>query len=286
MEKIAASIVVFNTEVFLLRRAMDSFLSSTISGPLEIIDNSPTNYLEQFCTDDSRVTYFHTGKNLGYGSAHNIAIRKHLDHSKYHLVLNPDVYFEATTLEKLYYFMEANPQAGLSMPSVYNTAGELQMSCKLLPTPLNLAMRRFFPMMGWFTQINDRYEMHQCGFEHVMNVPFLSGCFMFLRTSSLKKTGLFDEQFFLYAEDTDLSRRIHLQFETLYFPGAAITHLHARGSYKDFNLTLQNLKSAIQYFNKWGWFFDSERTSINAQALSQPKRPTALNSSINKIKVA
>jgi hypothetical protein len=286
MEKISASIVTYNTEVFLLKRAMDSFLSSNITGPLVIIDNSPTDYLKQFCEDIDSVTYIYSRQNLGYGKAHNIAIRKHLDQSKYHLVLNPDVYFDATTLEKMYYFMEAHPQAGLAMPKVYNTEGEFQMNCKLLPAPINLATRRFFPIKSWFKKINDRYEMQERGFDHVMNVPFLSGCFMFLRTSSLKHTGLFDEQFFLYAEDTDLSRRIHQQFETLFFPGAAITHLHARGSYKDFNLTFQNLKSAIQYFNKWGWFFDLERKQINARALSQTNRIAQEDTSLDKIKVA
>lgn len=265
---------------------MDSFLNSSISGPLVIIDNSTTDYLKQFCEDIPDVTYIHTGRNLGYGKAHNIAIRSHLDRSTYHLVLNPDVYFDTTTLEKLYYFMESHPQAGLAMPKVFNTEGQLQMNCKLLPAPINLALRRFFPIKNWFKQINNRYEMQERGFDHVMNVPFLSGCFMFLRTSSLKKTGLFDEQFFLYAEDTDLSRRIHLQFETLFFPDAAITHLHARGSYKDFNLTLQNLKSAIQYFNKWGWFFDQERKLVNARALSQTNRMVRENAPLDKIKVA
>ena len=84
--------------------------------------------------------------------------------------------------------------------------------------------------------------------------------------TALKQIGLFDERFFLYAEDTDLSRRIHQKFETLYFPWAEIFHVHERGSYKNFGLTLHNLKSAAQYFNKWGWFFDRERTIINQRA--------------------
>jgi GT2 family glycosyltransferase len=100
-----------------------------------------------------------------------------------------------------------------------------------------------------------------------MNVPFLSGCFMFFRTSALKQVGLFDERFFLYAEDTDLSRRMHQQFKTLFYPKAEIFHVHARGSYKNFVLTLHNLKSAAQYFNKWGWFYDPIRKEINRNTL-------------------
>ncbi len=117
--------------------------------------------------------------------------------------------------------------------------------------------------------------MKTSGYKQVMNVPFLSGCFMFLRNEALKKSGLFDERFFLYAEDTDLSRRMHQQFETLFYPEVEICHVHARGSYKDFGLTFHNTKSAIQYFNKWGWFFDADRTAINHRAYTQSKRTRA-----------
>ncbi|GHN00387.1 glycosyl transferase family 2 [Cytophagales bacterium WSM2-2] len=266
MEKIRASIVVYETEPHLLKQAMESFLNSPMAGQLTIIDNSPTDFLRQF--SGPRVEYIFVGKNVGYGKAHNLAMSDSLEKSHYHIVLNPDVCFNPGTLERIYDFMEDNPQAGLAMPKVYGTDGELQMMCKLLPQPLNLFLRRFFPFDNWFKGFNDYYEMKNTGYNRVMNVPFLSGCFMFLRTSALKRTGLFDERFFLYAEDTDLSRRIHQQFETLFFPDAEITHVHARGSYKNFKLTIRNAISAIQYFNKWGWFIDAEREIINERAMA------------------
>lgn len=286
MEKITASIVTYNTDTLLLKRAVDSFLKSSLTGRLFIIDNSPKDSLRHYCEGVTGVTYLFNKKNIGYGKGHNIAIRQVLEQSQYHLVLNPDVYFDPWALEKIFYFMEEHPRAGLVMPKVYNAENELQMLCKLLPTPYNLAGRRFFPFKKWIANFNERYEMKESGYQSVMNVPFLSGCFMFLRTSALKKTGLFDERFFLYAEDTDLSRRIHQQFQTLYFPGAEITHLHARGSYKDFYLTFQNLKSAIQYFNKWGWFFDSERKLINQSALSPTNAVPLEKTSLEKMRVA
>jgi GT2 family glycosyltransferase len=268
MEKLRASIVVYKTDPNQLRLVMDYFLNSTITGILTIIDNSPTDQLRQLCSRTG-VEYIYNSKNVGYGRAHNIALKKSINQSLYHLVLNPDVSFEPDALEKIFHFMEEHPQAGLTMPKVFSAEGELQMLCKLLPTPLDLATRRFFPFDSWFKKLNARYEMKNGGYERVMNVPFLSGCFMFLRTEAIKQVGLFDERFFLYAEDTDLSRRLHEQFLTLFFPGAEIRHVHARGSYKDFWLTMQNLKSAIQYFNKWGWFFDADRIAINQRAQMQ-----------------
>lgn len=268
MEKLRASIVSYKTDPTQLRQVITCYQNSTLTGHLTIIDNSPTDELRQLCIE-LKVEYVFVGENLGYGKAHNIALSKSLNKALYHLVLNPDVYFEKDTLEKIFLFMEEHPQAGLAMPKVYSENGQVQMCCKLLPTPIDLATRRFSPFDSWFRKMNDRYEMKGMGFGHVMNVPFLSGCFMFLRTSALKKVGLFDERFFLYAEDTDLSRRLHEEFQTLFFPGAQIQHVHARGNYKDFWLTLQNLKSAIQYFNKWGWFFDADRRATNQRAQMQ-----------------
>jgi len=98
-------------------------------------------------------------------------------------------------------------------------------------------------------------------------VPFLSGCFMLLRTEALQKVGLFDERFFLYFEDTDLSRRIHQQFRTVFFPDATIQHIHERKSYKEFKQLWYHIKSSIYYFNKWGWFIDRERDTVNRNIL-------------------
>jgi len=232
------------------------------------------------------LNYIFNNDNLGYGRGHNLAIKQCVDRSLYHLVLNPDVRFGPDVIEKLFHFMESKPQAGLAMPKVRGSDGQLQMLCKLLPTPLDLATRRFFPFKGWFKSRNERYEMKSTGYNQVMNVPILSGCFMFLRNESLKKVGLFDERFFLYAEDTDLSRRIHRQFETLFFPDAEINHVHARGSYKDFRLTLHNVKSAVQYFNKWGWFFDEDRAMINQRASAQVQGASAPDSTLREVKAA
>ena len=285
MEKITASIVVYKNDPALLTQAIDSFLASHITGPLTIIDNSPTAELREVC-ERRGVTYVFNNENLGYGRGHNVALQGNLDRSLYHLVLNPDVCFSPEVLDKLFHFMENNRQAGLVMPKVLGSGGRLQMLCKLLPSPIDLATRRFFPFENWFKGRNERYEMKESGYNRVMNIPFLSGCFMFLRTEALRKVGLFDERFFLYAEDTDLSRRMHQQFETLYFPGVEIRHVHARGSYKDVGLTFHNIKSACQYFNKWGWFFDAERDAVNQKAYAQTRIVRAEESVIREVKAA
>ena len=114
-----------------------------------------------------------------------------------------------------------------------------------------------------------RFEMLDSGYDHVMNVPFLSGCFMFLRVSALKQIGLFDERFFMYGEDIDLSRRMHKCFKTLYYPDVTIIHHHEAASYKSLKMMFVHIRNIIKYFNKWGWFFDSERRKVNKIAIRE-----------------
>ena len=111
----------------------------------------------------------------------------------------------------------------------------------------------------------ERFEMRASGYDHVMDVPYLSGCFMFLRTDTLKRVGLFDERYFLYPEDIDLTRRIHAVCRTVYYPDVQVVHHHARGSYRNPKMLAVHLWNMAKYFNKWGWLHDPERKRVNRE---------------------
>jgi hypothetical protein len=179
------------------------------------------------------------------------------------------VYFGEGALEELYDFMEKNKDIGLVMPKILYPSGEIQYLCKLLPTPFDLFGRRFLnfqPFKNYIEKRNEIYELRFTGYDKIMEVPYLSGCFMFLRTSVLEKVGLFDENIFMYLEDTDLSRRIHKVAKTVFYPNTYIYHEYEKGSYKNWKLLTYHIKSAIYYFNKWGWVFDKERNQMNNRA--------------------
>lgn len=270
MHKVSASIVIYKSNPEMLRKAIDSYLNatSTLDAKLYLIDNSPCDKARYFA-DNHRIHYFFNNKNIGFGAGHNIALKKSIaDGSYYHIVLNPDVYFEVTAIKTLFEFMEANHNVGLCMPKVLYPDGRLQPLCKLLPSPRILIFRRFlFFLHKLLDKQNYYYELQFTGYNKIMDVPFLSGCFMFLRTEVLEHVGLFDERIFLYTEDVDLSRRIHKQYRTVFYPDVTIYHYHQRGSYKSTTLLMHNIHSAIKYFNKWGWLFDKERDLINRNAL-------------------
>jgi GT2 family glycosyltransferase len=267
--RISASIVVYKNDPTILSEAVKSFLESTSGSKLYIVDNSPTDEIASM-VDHPRVEYIFNNRNVGFGAGHNIALRKMLreGRSDYHIVLNPDIYFEKNVVTKLTDYMESNTQVGLIMPKVLYPDGRLQPVCKLLPSPATLISRRFLKFNSSLTKrINHWYEMHFTGYDKIMDVPFLSGCFMYLRVDALKKIGLFDERIFLYTEDTDLSRRIHQYYRTVFYPDAVIYHYNERASYSSAFALVHHTRSAITYFNKWGWFNDAEREIINQQVL-------------------
>ncbi len=271
MRTINVSIVLFNNNPETISKAINSCLLSELVYKIYLIDNSPTDELREFSKLDHRIVYIFNNANLGFGKAHNIAMKKSIEEcTPYHLVLNPDVCFEEGVLEELYKFMEENTDVGLVMPKVLYPDGRIQYLCKLLPTPFDLFGRRFlnfYPFKKYIEKRNEIYELRFTGYDKIMEVPYLSGCFMFIRTKVLEKVGLFDERFFMYLEDTDLSRRIHRVAKTIYYPYVNIYHEYVKGSYKNKVLLKYHIQSAIKYFNKWGWLFDREREEINKKIL-------------------
>ena len=216
------------------------------------------------------IYYIFNNANMGYGKAHNIAIRKSIEQGlPYHIILNPDIIIEKGALEKLTDYMEQHPEVGNIMPKITYPNGELQYLCKLLPRPIDLIFRRFLPWEKIRNKINERYELRFFNYNEIMNIPNLSGCFMFLRTKALEKVGLFDENIFMYIEDIDLNRRIHNVYRTIYYPDATVVHEYQKESYKNKKLLKAHIQSAIYYFNKYGWFFDKDRSNINRNILEK-----------------
>ena len=268
--KLSASIVLYNTKVNDLKRVIDSYFAYQGEKQLFLVDNSPSDELKNIVAmyPNNEIHYIFNNANMGYGKAHNIAIKKSIEQNlPYHIILNPDIIIEKGALEKLTDYMEQHPEVGNIMPKIIYPDGELQYLCKLLPSPIDLIFRRFIPVKKWKDAINKRYELHSFGYDKIMNVPNLSGCFMFLRTEVLKQVGLFDENIFMYLEDIDLNRRIYSKYQTIYYPKARVIHEHQKESYKSKKLLKAHIKSAIYYFNKYGWFFDKERTYINKKTL-------------------
>lgn len=256
MYDISASLVVFNPRVEYLLETITSFCNCKLDIKLIIIDHSPisnSDYLKSFIN----VSYIHDPSNPGFGAGHNNGIRYLKFNSKYHLILNPDVYFEKGTLEKIFDFMNLNQNVGHLMPKVLFPDKSFQYLCKKNPTVFDMFARGFLPnpIKSFFSNRLDNFEYKCFNFdEMIFDVPYLSGCFMFFRVSTLKSVGFFDESIFMYLEDADITRRFLNVSRTVYFPSATVYHHYSGLTHKKLKYKWITVQSAIKYFNKWGWF--------------------------------
>ncbi len=227
-----------------------------------LLDNSEEKE-QNFPMKSEKLRYMYMGSNLGYGKAHNIALRESAYYkTSFHLVMNSDIRVKAEDIDAMHDWMLANPAVGLLMPKVVYPDGTQQYLAKRLPTPLDVFGRRFFPA-SLIACRNRRYELRDMDLTRPVNAPYLSGCFMFLRTKAAVEAGLFDERYFMYPEDIDLTRTIHRNYLTLYYPEWTIVHAHARDSYKNKHMLRIHIRNMCLYFNKWGWLFDHERRTFN-----------------------
>ncbi|MEN9946158.1 MAG: hypothetical protein RLZZ293_544, partial [Pseudomonadota bacterium] len=195
-----------------------------------LIDHSPTNDLNQLSQIASQVIYYFNPSNLGYGAGHNLAIKHSINNLiDFHLVVNPDIRFNQQVLAELIQFMLNKPQVGLVMPKVYYPDGRLQALCKLLPTPWQIIARRCLSQQR-LDQLNYQYTLQASAYNQIMQVPYLSGSFMLFRVVDLAIIGGFDERFFMYFEDTDISRRFYQQQKAWFYPHVSIIHEHNQQS--------------------------------------------------------
>lgn len=259
------SIVRYRHSLEEVRSLLDTLLAAPVVSTIFVIDNSPQSDPSFESLDG--IHYHFNGKNIGYGAAHNIALKKTLQSDvPYHLVLNPDVLMGDNVLPTLIAYLAQHDDVAHVMPKVCYPNGDLQYLCKLLPTPIDLLGRRFLPFR-WIEKRMRRFELRDTHYEQTMEVPYLSGCFMLLRMSALRTVGLFDEQFFMYPEDIDLTRRLHRYYKTIYYPHVSIVHTHTQSSYREYKMLWVHMVNIMRYFNKWGWIFDAERKKINKNIL-------------------
>jgi GT2 family glycosyltransferase len=269
--KITATIVVYQPKMDWLMNSINSFIEKdNFTKKLYLIDNSPNPNKELEALVSDKIEYIFNNCNVGFGKAHNQGIKKATaEKSDYHLILNPDVLFDSDIIVELANELKNDEAIGLISPKIIYTHGEVQRLCKLLPNPMHLIVRRLLHKSKRFIQLNYKLELMAFGYNHVAEIPWLSGCFLLARTSHLQRMGGFDERYFLYMEDIDLSRRSLRYYKNIFYPNVTIQHVFEKGSYKSLKLTIVHLISAIRYFTKWGWFFDRERKFINDQALEK-----------------
>jgi GT2 family glycosyltransferase len=249
---LSVSIVLYKTPMSAIAPLLAD-LQSAGAAKIFVIDNSPSGFdtsAEEY--QSGVVERFCTGHNLGYGRAHNIAIRRSEGAYDYHLICNPDIAIPDRAISLLADFMEANPGVGLCMPKLVGTDGGIQYCCRRSPLVLDYVSQLLFP--PWGRRRRNRLEMRSWDYHKQMEVQCLSGCFMFFRSEVLQRLGGFDERFFMYFEDFDLSLRSSKMGRNVYVPEAYVVHERQSAHRSSWRLKIIFAQSALRYFSKWGWF--------------------------------
>ncbi|MFM0629604.1 glycosyltransferase family 2 protein [Paraburkholderia xenovorans] len=265
---LSISVVVYWPDVVQLERTLSTLrdcvtalqrTAPRLSASLFVVDNGGapdmTSSVTAFADLGIPCTMIAGHGNIGYGAGHNLALAQ--ADSTYHLVLNPDVELAADALEKALAFLDSHTDYGLLAPYICDERGEQQFLCRRFPTVLDLLARGFFPakLRALFGPRLARYEMRDVVNEHdmVIDPPIVSGCFMLFRTDVLRRLHGFDDHYFLYFEDYDLSLRTHAVSKVVYLPAVRILHHGGGASRKGWQHVRLFVESMVRFFNRFGW---------------------------------
>jgi GT2 family glycosyltransferase len=270
--QLSVSIVLHNSSPELLCRTIDSLRRSAGVArragcvgqvSVDIVDNSVDSaYLEQVHRilaaqpqeEFFELTFSAQTVNQGFGLGHNSVIEG--ADSDYHLILNPDVELQDDTLHLGLAFMESDHGVTLLSPRVWGSDGKQEFLCKRYPSALALLLRGFAPafISRLFRKRLDHYEMRDvCAGDQPVDVVLASGCFMLVPTRTLRVSGGFSDDYFLYFEDFDLSLRLGGQGRLVFNPAVQIVHHGGYAASKGFKHVKYFIKSGITFFNQHGW---------------------------------
>jgi GT2 family glycosyltransferase len=245
---ISLSVVTYNNDAC-IEKMLDSLYEYTWGVPFQlyVINNGPEGSVDLKRSRYNNLTLIQSEKNIGFGSAHNKILDK-ID-SKYHVIINPDVFIDYDVIKAIADYMDRNDDIGIITPMVKYPDGRIQALPKRDPKFKYLLSRRL--PLGFLKKYRDEYEMAERGAGETFDVEFATGCFMFIRTELFKKVCGFDERFFLYFEDADLSRKIREFARVQYNPQFYVYHSWQRAGAKNLRLFIIQVISMFKYFAKW-----------------------------------
>jgi GT2 family glycosyltransferase len=250
---ITGSIVLYNENLAELKKTVDRFLNIPLNKKLYLIDNTPKSiFANAFMQKE--VEYIGVGKNIGFGSGHNIILDKIENSSSYHLILNPDVVFQKNVIPNLILELEKDNQIAMIAPKVLFPNGQHQYSCRRYPSIKELFVRRFLFLKPLFRTTIYKGQYRDKDLSNSFYAEYITGCFHLYKTKYFVNLKGFDERYFLYMEDIDICKKIDLLGKKkLYYPKEEVTHVLKQGSSKSLKLFLRHTFSMVKYFLKWGF---------------------------------
>lgn len=252
---VSVSIVTFNNANILKQRLeilLPIFRANNVSN-VYIVDNHSTDetsdLLKSISDSEPSLKVSLLDYNKGFGYGHNQAIKS--TDSQYHIIMNLDTTpKQENIIFNMIRYMDKRSDIDLLSPLVLFPDKTIQYLTRNEPTVFDLAIRFLGPR--WFSKRQQKFIHFNDGYDHEQIIKNATGSFMFFRTSTLKKIGGFDERYFLYMEDTDLTRTVNQNGKAMFSPEFQVIHEWQRGNHSIGGAKIMII-SMIKYFNKWGW---------------------------------
>ncbi len=215
-----------------------------------VIDNHSTDHTRELVASRfPQAVLLSQPDNRGFGYAHNRVLP--LLDSDYHVIVNPDITFQTDVLSSLAAYLDAHSDAVIATPLIENTDGTPQAVPRVLPKRRYMLAGKLERFGQPFRRWRDEYTRRTECFTRPTPISFCTGCFMMLRTNVFCALGGFDDRFFMYCEDADLSRRAAAYGRLMLVPDVRVTHEWERASGKGGAFLKIHLQSMHRYFKKW-----------------------------------
>lgn len=260
--KISACIVVYNKAEEALRTAA-LVLAHTRRWPitLYLVDNASPDGSGALLRERAqplplgpgqRVEVICREANDGFGTGHNTVLP--LIDSDVHFILNPDIQIEDDVLCGMADWLAAHPQAVMARPAVCYPDGNPQELPLRKCSALALVYRQL-TFIKPLKRFNDHYVMNDEDLSGPTEIEFCTGCFSAVKTADWKSVGGFDENYFMYVEDADLTQKMRQRGLVYLLPQFKAYHVWNRAPHRDVKQFFLQMKSMSRYFSKWGFRF-------------------------------
>lgn len=221
---------------------------------LMLVDNASADGTRDWESAFDETTVIRNASQLGYAENLNQIVARST--AKYVLLLNTDMYFDIgeQCVRKMWEFMEAHPDCGLSGCRLYHPDGSYAFPARRFQTLPIIAARRL-GLAGIMPRTLHRYFYRDHDVRETFECEWLSGCFMFARRDALLEVGPFDLRFAKYFEDVDLSLRMAAAGWRVMFNGSTYGyHCEQRASTRLFTRDgWQHIRSYLRWLGKWGF---------------------------------
>ena len=225
MARVSAIIISFNTCALTLEcltglhRELDA-----LDSEVWLVDNASTDgTVDAIREGFPDVRIIENQENRGFGAANNQALQQAT--GDFLLLLNSDAFPRPGAVKAMVHYLRDHPEVGVVGPRLLNADGSLQRSCYRFPSP----RRTWLEMLGIVSLFpNHPVVGDYRRWDHAEDrlVDFVSGACMMVRREAFEAVGGFDEQFFMYAEETDWQLRMKRQgWDVAFTSGAEVVHL-------------------------------------------------------------